>query len=283
VVTFVQHFRSYLLGREFQLRTDHGSLTWLSNFKEPEGQLAWWLERLQEFHFRIIHRPGKRHGNADSLSQRPCTQCGRDSHEETPTATIPAPSPIAVLVQRSTQDLRKLQLEDGPISLLLQAVEKGEKPDAGDVNQQGPKAQRLLQLWGRLLSDGGLLKRKYEDNGGSQSWQQLVVPHTLREEITRELHSGALEGHLGVDKTVSKIKERFYWPGMFQEVDQWIHTCPSCAMRKSAPQCNHGPLQTIKAGYPLQVVAVDNLGPLMESAAGNSYMYVLMAGNYFTK
>jgi len=186
-------------------------------------------------------------------------------------------------VQRSTQDLRKLQLEDGPISLLLQAVEKGEKPDAGDVNQQGPKAQRLLQLWGRLLSDGGLLKRKYEDNGGSQSWQQLVVAHTLREGITRELHSGALEGHLGVDKTVSKIKERFYWPGMFQEVDQWIHTCPSCAMRKSAPQCNHGPLQTIKAGYPLQVVAVDNLGPLMESAAGNSYMYVLMAGNYFTK
>jgi len=63
-----------------------------------------------------------------------------------------------------------------------------------------------------------------EDSGGGQSWQQLVVPHTLREEIMRELRSGALEGHLGVDKTVSKIKERFYWPGMFQEVDQWIRT-----------------------------------------------------------
>jgi len=124
VVTFVQHFHSYLLGWEFQLRTDHGSLTWLSNFKEPEGQLARWLERLQEFHFRIIHRPGKRHGNADS-SRRPCTHCGRDSHEETPTATIPAPSPIALLVERSTQDLRKLQLEDGRISLLLQAAENG--------------------------------------------------------------------------------------------------------------------------------------------------------------
>ena len=99
------------------------------------------------------------------------SQCGRDSHEETPTATNPAPSPIALLVERSTQDLRKLQLEDGPISLLLQAVEKGEKPDAGDVNQQGPEAQWLLQLWERLLSDGGLLKRKYEDRGGGQPWQ----------------------------------------------------------------------------------------------------------------
>lgn len=76
VVTYVQHFRSYLLGHEFQLRTDHGSLTWLANFKEPEGQLARWLEQLQEFHFHIVHRPGKKHANADSLSRRPCTQCG---------------------------------------------------------------------------------------------------------------------------------------------------------------------------------------------------------------
>ena len=40
VVTFIQHFLPYLLGHEFLLRTDHGSLTWLTNFKEPEGQLA---------------------------------------------------------------------------------------------------------------------------------------------------------------------------------------------------------------------------------------------------
>ena len=40
---FVRHFQSYLLGRPFTLRTDHGSLTWLHNFKEPEGQLARWL------------------------------------------------------------------------------------------------------------------------------------------------------------------------------------------------------------------------------------------------
>ena len=52
VVTFVQHFRPYLLGRKFLLRTDHGSLTWLWNFKEPEGQLARWLERLQEYNFK---------------------------------------------------------------------------------------------------------------------------------------------------------------------------------------------------------------------------------------
>ncbi|KAL5479835.1 hypothetical protein EMCRGX_G023424 [Ephydatia muelleri] len=47
VVSFVQQFRQYLLGREFTFRTDHGSLVWIQNFKEPEGQLARWLEKLQ--------------------------------------------------------------------------------------------------------------------------------------------------------------------------------------------------------------------------------------------
>jgi len=77
VVTFTQHFRPYLLGRQFMLRTDHGSLTWLQSFKEP-GQLARWLEKLQEYQFTIVHRQGKKHANADALSRLPCTQCKRE-------------------------------------------------------------------------------------------------------------------------------------------------------------------------------------------------------------
>eukprot|EP00731_Ephydatia_muelleri_P000886 Em0001g886a len=61
--------RQYLLGREFTLRTDHGSLVWIRNFKEPEGQLARWLERLQEYNFTVVHRQGLRHCNADALSR----------------------------------------------------------------------------------------------------------------------------------------------------------------------------------------------------------------------
>ena len=61
VVYFIHNFRPYLLGRTFTLRMDHGSLTWLANFREPEGQLARWLEQLQEFDFKICHRPGKKH------------------------------------------------------------------------------------------------------------------------------------------------------------------------------------------------------------------------------
>jgi len=40
VVNFLRHFRPYLLGRQFKLRTDHSSLLWLKSFKEPEGHLV---------------------------------------------------------------------------------------------------------------------------------------------------------------------------------------------------------------------------------------------------
>ena len=72
IVWFTGHFKHYLIGRKFLLRTDHGSLRWLFGFKDPEGQMARWLERLARFEFDIEHRPGLKHGNSDGLSRIPC-------------------------------------------------------------------------------------------------------------------------------------------------------------------------------------------------------------------
>ena len=85
LVYFIKHFKHYLLGREFILRTDHGSLVWLHRFKEPDGQIARWLQQLAAFTFQIQHRPGKRHGNADGLTRMhlqdaQCKQCKFDEN-----------------------------------------------------------------------------------------------------------------------------------------------------------------------------------------------------------
>lgn len=72
VVTFMLEFKHYLLGREVLVRTDHSALRWLLSFKEPEDQMARWLEVLSQFDFRIEHRAGKQHGNADGLSRQGC-------------------------------------------------------------------------------------------------------------------------------------------------------------------------------------------------------------------
>jgi len=52
LLTVIRRFRPYLLGRKFTLRTDHSSLKWLQQLKEPEGQMARWLEQLQEYNLK---------------------------------------------------------------------------------------------------------------------------------------------------------------------------------------------------------------------------------------
>ena len=156
VVTFVQYFCPYLLGSKFTLRTDHGSLRWLWNFKEPQGQLAHWLEKLQEFDFLIEHRRGCSHGNADALSQLPCRQCGRDSHY------LDTTNPVFVIAlqNQSVSSLRESQLADDSIGPLLQGMEAGQKPLATSSSSRvkGPAYRRhLLQMWDQLVSEGWIV------------------------------------------------------------------------------------------------------------------------------
>lgn len=68
VVRFSRQFRHNLLGRKLNVRTDYHSLTWLINFRHPKGQIARWLEEQGQYDMTVIHRPGKKHLNADALS-----------------------------------------------------------------------------------------------------------------------------------------------------------------------------------------------------------------------
>ena len=48
---------------------------WLCRRHEPSNQIARWLELLSEFKYTTEHRKGEKHGNADGLSRRACTDC----------------------------------------------------------------------------------------------------------------------------------------------------------------------------------------------------------------
>ena len=71
LVEGIKKFQPYLFGRRFTVVTDHSSLRWLMNVKDATGRLARWSLLLQQYDFEIVHRPGKEHSNADSLSRRP--------------------------------------------------------------------------------------------------------------------------------------------------------------------------------------------------------------------
>ncbi|MCW4335043.1 MAG: RNase H-like domain-containing protein [Candidatus Thiodiazotropha endolucinida] len=75
IVEAVKHFHQYLYGVSFIVRTDHGAISWLRNFRNPSGILARWLEVLSSYRFEIKFRAGSRNLNADGLSRRPCSSC----------------------------------------------------------------------------------------------------------------------------------------------------------------------------------------------------------------
>jgi hypothetical protein len=69
IVWACKHFRPYLLGRKFQIVTDHKGLTWIFNVKDPSSRLMRWKLLLEEYDYEIQYRAGQRNGNADSLSR----------------------------------------------------------------------------------------------------------------------------------------------------------------------------------------------------------------------
>ena len=276
-VVFTKHFRPYLLGRHFTLRTDHGSLQWLYNFKEPEGQLARWLEQLQEYNFTIVHRQGKKHVNADALSRLQHQGEAVVAH----TTTGQQAESTDVAEHEDQNDSYVAQQQDPVIGPILAAKEKGSRPDSDTTSSWSREGQILVQQWEQLEIHDQLLWRRFHHPDGIQSHLQLIVPTTLRHKILDNTHGGAVSGHFGQRKTLSQLRHNFYWPGQGTGVKNWCRTCAVCAVRKTPIPRRRANLHTIPAGYPMQVVAVDILGPLPEMPSGNKY--ILVAADYFTR
>ena len=72
VIMAVKHFRSYLYGQTFRLRTNHALLWWLFRQRDHSHQVASGLEVLAKFPYALEHRVGTNHGNADGLSHSEC-------------------------------------------------------------------------------------------------------------------------------------------------------------------------------------------------------------------
>lgn len=75
VLWAIDKLRPYLEGMKFTVVTDHASLVWLHNLKDPTGRLARWAMKMQQHDFEIIHRKGKEHLLPDWLSRSVPSAC----------------------------------------------------------------------------------------------------------------------------------------------------------------------------------------------------------------
>ena len=110
---------------------------------------------------------------------------------------------------------------------------------------------------------------------------KTLLPTALRAGVLKLLHNSPAGGHLGVSKTLGKVRERFYWIHCRRDVEEWCHKCDLCASRKGPGVKKRSPLQLYNVGEPMEHVTIDVLGPLPETESGNKYIFIAM--DYFSK
>lgn len=280
VVKSVEHFHKYLYGRKFLLRTDHASLTWLLKFKATEGQVARWIERLQEYDFASEHRSGSSHQNADALSRRPCSEdCKHCSRVEEKSATILRTTAVNDSWQEAT--VLKDQEEDPDLKVVLGWKRTGRRPSWNEIAHLSPTLKTYWAQWNSLVIEDGVLRRVLESADGSERKRQLLVPKKRIPEVLKELHDGISGGHLGVHKTLEKTRQRFYWVRQKEDVKDWCRKCVTCASANGPQKRRVAPMRQYNVGAPFERIAIDVAGPFPSTDRGNRY--ILVAMDYFTK
>ena len=111
---------------------------------------------------------------------------------------------------------------------------------------------------------------------------KLVVPKSQRNDIIYSCHDAPINGHFGHFKTLSKVKEIYYWPKMSYDVLKYIKRCQVCGEQKMPNIARMGVMGKEKtASFPFQIISVDLMGPFPRSTKGNKYLFVI--SDWFTK
>ena len=291
VVLGIQHCHHYLLGNHFKVRTDHGSLRWLLNFKNPEGQTARWLSILGKYDFEIEYRPGTKHGNSDGLSRRPCQadckKCMR-AEEIDGSHRVRSIHVNQELQEKddgtwvenvSAEELKTTQQEDPALKEVIQWFENGARPPWAELKTASREVKALWHVWEDLRRRDGMLFY-HSTQEGDEEVLRAIAPKSIRHRIFYLLHNIRLGGHQGISRTTALVKKRFWWPIMREDVQRWIQECIVCQERKKGVHRPH-PLQQERADYPMERLGMDILSFTSETESGN--VCALVVCDYFTK
>ena len=125
----------------------------------------------------------------------------------------------------------------------------------------------------------GLLWRRYRplhvnvDDGVWDS-HQLVVPQHCRRQLLEMAHAG----HLGVRKTLQRLRKHFYWKHMKTDVSRFVKECHPCQVAGKPNQpVPVSPLKPIPVMQnPFERIIVDIVGPLPKTSSGYSYLLTIL-------
>ncbi|KAL6485589.1 hypothetical protein MHYP_G00049810 [Metynnis hypsauchen] len=298
----VDEFHDYLYGVRFTVMTDNNPLTYVLTTGKLNATGHRWLAALATYDFEVKYRPGKVNIDADLLSRiwsdvdaepwkRLCqgdvkTLCSQVCEQDVcmaerlgvPVEGIPELYSFAThlnighLEQFTREDLQRAQLKDSALKVVREALNTGHWPShATDADVPLLKRESV-----RLRLEDGLLCRVTTKASGKEH-RQLLLPKEFRMQVCRALHDDM--GHLGVERSLELIRERFFWPKMSQTVETYIGNCGKCVTWKS-PCPRAAPLHQITSTGPMELVCIDFLSVEPDSSGfGN----ILVVTDHFSR
>ena len=238
VVWPLQCFHPYVYGRKVTIYTDHKALKWLRDVKHPNGKLARWILKLEEYDYTIEHLPNTKMQHVDALSCAPVN---------------------TILISKTTwREFEDMQILNEDIQLVKAWVESGSRPIQKPVGAS-VTLDTLYKSFDSLVVKNNVLCRKWTDKTAMER-EQIVVPTYLTHNILDEAHCQV--GHLGVGKTFEMIQRKFYWPGFFKVVEEFCKNCEICAKNKTVPRLRSLMKSIEVVPIPFYMLGVDIIGPL---------------------
>ena len=246
-----EKFSDYLYGHKFVVYTDNNPLTYVLTSAKLDATGHRWVAALAAFDFNILYRPGKSNADADGLSRVPYTLSNHVEDVSTDSVkavcnSIHVNSPFVLnyalsedvldaeeeesMIGFSDRDWRKIQDRDSVLRVWIRAVREERRPVKKSLDYH-PDHMYFNKIFDHLCLVRGVLYREVEISGEKR--KQLVIPKTFVRNVLTRLHND--QGHPGRDRTLSLIKDRFYWPGSTKDVEDWIANCGRCVRRKTQP------------------------------------------------
>ena len=261
----IQSFKTYVYGRHFTLLTDHQPLRHITHMTNNNPRLVRWSLFLSEYDYEVKFKPGVKHCNVDGLSRMFVDSCNittASSTSPTPVSTFPnTPDPFSLIAAE--------QKKDPELALLLNYLTDGTLPSDAQISRT------IVQKCVNYTIDKHRLFFKVKQS------PKLVVPAHLVSDILHHFHEGRFAAHLGVSRTIFRLKQQFYWPTLAHDAKEYIRTCVSCQERKGPRPLPRAELNPIQSFAPFQHIIIDLCGPWPITESGMTYVCVI--GDHFTK
>ena len=182
---------------------------------------------------------------------------------------------------QDTLDIKSLQDNDDELIEVRAWVDNHERPLFKNVADRSYSLKALWSQFQWLEVYEGILSRRFDNFADGTHFYQAVVPRNSRRLVLQYCHDIKTAGHLGIKKTLSRVRQRFYWPGLDSDVKSYIAGCTACMKRKDPNPTKRAPMGIVRSGYPMERMAIDILGELPQTHNGNKY--ILVISDYFTK